>query len=737
MKKSVESRPVATAAIAFAALCAAVPFAANADTTRIRHLADTYLRSDGTQLIDTGYIASTNMRVEVEFTPEHAEFTAYTDYLWGSFASGMRYGNYIQCNNASSRNGVVSFSSGADGNVGWQGGDYPATRSRFKTVFDYPNRTIETWSGDAKVFTDTTKDPGFESAGTSVVLFGSRSGSSASPSFKGRVYSFKIYDKGVLVRDMVPYGRGAVTGMLDRCSSKVYVSARGNPFVLGTDDGTVRSHRGWANGQIVDTGYCMTPQTKIELDFALADPTTAWSSVFGALAGAGLACGLGVSSGDFMWSFADGDGSWVRTGIARDTARHTITLDGPNSTVTLKGEDGTVQYTATMTSTRTNTSDVPLRLFGAVRKANGSVSVDSTLSVRIYGMKIWNGDTLARNYEPRVIDNVEGLYDTVNDTFNTPILSLSSDTYNARLTAGGDIECASASGNPLANSDAYLQAMGGSAAIETGVTLTRSSRIESDLALNYLYGTINLYGTSANYLYFQRNNGERTLAMGNYWAGAGTTTAELGRYRHDIDFGTGSLVCTRPDGTTAASTLNATKLGNNLPSATTLALMAQRTASGYSSAAYMRLYGFRLYEGDALAHDYVPCAQNGVAGLWDTVDRVFFANARSADGSGFTLGGAGANGGGMAFTEQPLGGHVSEGESITLTAFAPGAVGYLWLKNGEIVEGESGRTLVVPWARGAGTDTYQCVSHYTLFGYGLSAEAQVENLPSGTVLYVR
>lgn len=384
--------------IGFIAAMAAVAYGnALADgATRIRLMADTFLRSDGTQIIDTGYIASTNMRVEVEFTPEHAEFTAYTDYLWGSFASGMRYGNYIQCNDASSRNGVVAFSSGADGNVGWHG-NYPATRSRFKTVFDYPSRTIETWSGDAKVFTDTTKDPGFESAGSSVVLFGSRSGSSASPSFKGRVYSFKIYDKGVLVRDMVPYGRGAVTGMLDRCSSKVYVSARGNPFVLGTDDGSVRSHRGWANGQIVDTGYCMTPQTKIELDFALADPTTSWSSVFGSLAGAGLACGLMASSSDFRWTFANGDGSWVNTGIARDTARHTITLDGPNSTVTLKGEDGTVQYTATMASTRTNTSDVPLRLFGAVKKENGSVSVDSTLSVRIYGMKIWNGDTLARN----------------------------------------------------------------------------------------------------------------------------------------------------------------------------------------------------------------------------------------------------------------------------------------------------------------------------------------------------
>ena len=35
------------------------------------------------------------------------------------------------------------------------------------------------------------------------------------------------------------------------------------------------------------------------------------------------------------------------------------------------------------------------------------------------------------------------------------------------------------------------------------------------------------------------------------------------------------------------------------------------------------------------------------------------------------------------------------------------------------------------------TDTYQCVSYYALFGYGASEVAQVENLPSGTVLMFR
>ena len=56
-------------AIGLAVGLAAVALCAGADEARIRHMADTYLQSDGTQYIDTGYIGSTNLRVEVVFEP--------------------------------------------------------------------------------------------------------------------------------------------------------------------------------------------------------------------------------------------------------------------------------------------------------------------------------------------------------------------------------------------------------------------------------------------------------------------------------------------------------------------------------------------------------------------------------------------------------------------------------------------------------------------------------------------
>ena len=91
----------------------------------------------------------------------------------------------------------------------------------------------------------------------------------------------------------------------------------------------------------------------------------------------------------------------------------------------------------------------------------------------------------------------------------------------------------------------------------------------------------------------------------------------------------------------------------------------------------------------------------------------------------------------MVFTEQPQGCRLSRGHTATLTAFAPGAAGYQWLKNGQIVEGATERTLEVSYGASGTTDTYQCVSYYDLFGYGASAEAQIENLPSGTAIIFR
>ena len=102
MKENRVAGRLAVALVTFA-------LAAGADETRIRHMADTYLQSDGTQIIDLGLLATTNMRFEAVYEPT---LTNGTRYLFGSAAnqangSKMKYGVYVQNGATSSASGTV------------------------------------------------------------------------------------------------------------------------------------------------------------------------------------------------------------------------------------------------------------------------------------------------------------------------------------------------------------------------------------------------------------------------------------------------------------------------------------------------------------------------------------------------------------------------------------------------------------------------------------------------------
>ncbi|MBR0504089.1 MAG: hypothetical protein IJJ84_01690 [Kiritimatiellae bacterium] len=735
---------------------AAVAMFAYADEAvgHIRHMADTYLQSDGTQYIDTGYIGSTNLRVEVVFEPV---LTNGTRYLFGSASSGngmspMKYGLYVQ-------NGSISFTSGTGGTGGtWGEGWYgmgKVTRSHYKAIYDYPKMRAELWSGDVQINQATPiRNPGFETNNCTLTIFCNHYGpGSFGDWFGGKVYSFRLFDKGTLIRDMIPYGRGAVTGLLDRCSGKVYTNMKsgGHPFILGTDDGYVRSDLTKNSGQFLDTGYCVNPQTKIEVDFALM-ATNLYQRVFGADQVDGHGMSFYVNSGkQFAWYCRDNPKpGWTgdATGVAADSERRKITIDIPNRTVTLTTVTGAIAYTGTITYDCELTSTTTLRLFGNVTtNATGAAVLGRPASVRIFGAKIWNGNTLVRDYEPRLVDNVEGLYDTVNGTFN--IASLSGVAAgNYRLSCGGNIVSTSANGvGAAANGDAYLQGTK-SQGIQTDYYTSRKSRLEIDFSVTAFNGTDYFFGavdttrgnTNCVGLYYQLNNGNRNLSF-RHWKGNGInwppindSRATPARYKVVMDL-------PNAKGYWYADGALKRTIDLSLPSSgdfkNTVPLRILSTQSDNNNCGYGRLYSFAIYEDNVLVHRYVPCVENGIAGVRDSVGKRFFGNWKTADGSGFTIHGAGVDGGGMVFTEQPQGGRLSRGHTLTLTAFAPGAAGYQWLRNGAIVEGATGRTLEATYGEGGTTDTYQCISYYALFGYGASEVAQVENLRSGTTVMLR
>ena len=100
-------------------------------------------------------------------------------------------------------------------------------------------------------------------------------------------------------------------------------------------------------------------------------------------------------------------------------------------------------------------------------------------------------------------------------------------------------------------------------------------------------------------------------------------------------------------------------------------------------------------------------------------------------------------GGAFTPTVTPSAAKVVKGRNVTLTASAPGATSYRWLKNGNPVDGGTNGTLTVKGRSPTDTpiDTYQAIALYTVDD--LTAESEpsaamtIENEPMGLAISVR
>ena len=718
-----------SATAAMLAVCALMPaWGDEPETTCIQFMDDTYLKGDGNQLIDLGYHANSKTKVVMEY--EIVSSNDLTRYFFGNYNETFSFGMYRQ-------NGKQAFVYGSDAkanNFGSTGVPLEPMK-RFTATLDSAGGKMSISSGGKTLFSGTMSGTRTRTNDVSMKIFGNNSGGSKS-GFK--LYSFAVYDDGALVRDLIPYGRGAVTGLLDKCSGKVYTDTSNvsdHPFAIGTDDGYVSSERGSA--QCLDTGYTANPQSKVEIDFNLADADTANQCVFSTGYGDSTLALYVNADTNFAWvcqddttDWDDAATVWHDTGIAADGARRTFAIDVPNGTVALVHGDGTTNYTAVIDAPPTKNASYSLKMFMDATTHTGRITGTNPASVRLYGLKIHDGATLVRDYSPRLVDNVPGIYDAVTGVFTNSVSSKG-------LHFGGDLACVSGAAGLGGNADAYL-VFSGSQSIDTGYVPTRATRLVVDYGIfaywtvaNYFFGAqdariLGLYYNGTNYNYYYPD----TLNNKEYAKSTGVPYHES-RYNVDIDLSKTADTAIMTDG-------NKTNKQSFANLRDTLGVGSLRIGSRgdgrYCST--FRLYSFAIYEGGDLVHYYTPCATNGVIGLWDSCEKVFKPDTKG-NASYFRIGGAGVNGGGMAFLEQPQGCVVKRDGTVTLSAYAPGATGYQWLKNGEIVEGATGPTLEVSYDESGKTDTYQCISHYAIFGYGVSAEVQVEKQKQGLAVIIR
>ena len=567
------------------------------------------------------------------------------------------------------------------------------------------------------------------------------------------------------MRDLVPLVKGGIPGFrdevsgvfvtVDRESMRSAFSASATTPTENDDAWILVSDYSLTNTNYttyIDTGYTATTETGVELDFAYDSdyPQSGWIgnhdwNFFGARNGTGdprfavyfNKAGLGYCYGASLWLSAESPNLGRLAGD--HDVRRTLVFDGHAKTLAF--------ITAGYTNSAATLPSVDAVTFATTLKLGGHETGNSRPPLRVYGFRISEGGVLQHDYVPRIKDGVAGLYDKKTGGF----IIGAGENKKVSMRCGGAI-----TGISARDTAAYLES-DATQGINTGYLMKGSqSRIECDFA--YVDCTTNSTGTTG---YQQRPFGQDSgggllyalyiNGSGQFMFGFGNTfinthgpraTADTGRHTAVIDGYRNRLYWIANGVTNNTYDISGDAHGNN--STWPMGIFAtpnNQAATTWRNPSKMKLFSLRIYENDALVHEYLPYNDNGVPCLYDTVDKVVKKDARN--GHPFVIGGMGVDGAEKWVKQLPATAQVSQSrQPIALTAAAAGAVRYKWTLNGEEIEGATGETCPATWRRGYydAPDIYGCTAIYDVFGNeteGTPVCCAVANIPDALVITLK
>ena len=284
---------------------------------------------------------------------------------------------------------------------------------------------------------DTTMTPfaeqGAVDLGIPLYLFAYNNAGTATGKAKAKLHELKILrsdgnDGFSVVRHYLPARKGGVAGLYDKATGKFYGSATATPFNAPStalprpaktlawvqSDGDDGSRRLW-----LDTGVIAKSGIRSDIDFTLKDTPTA-SNERGILTARGAANSntrfyLAYHyHGNFIYGYKTFFDSSV---TAEKDGRYRIVgaLDEGAQSVTVNDAE---LNSGASTSTGYLNAGNTLALF-CYRDSSGT-SYHS--AIRLYSLKLWDGDEALRDYVPCLADNGQaGLYDRVTKRVFFPV----------------------------------------------------------------------------------------------------------------------------------------------------------------------------------------------------------------------------------------------------------------------------------------------------------------------------
>jgi hypothetical protein len=344
-----------------------------------------YIESSGTQYIDTGFMPNQDTRVKMDAQVRNLASTNIGAFFFGSGYPIQQYGfeAYIFENvfcgvyNGTQSNGSKTFSVGQ------------------RVSIDFNKNTCNVLVDKTSYYSKTFTYASFTSS-VNLCLFQLP----RQDKYYGQiyVYSCTIYDNGTVIRDYVPCKKkDGTVGLLDLVHYEFYEDTNGGSFIAGPEIDTTVNTVDWIEStgtQYIDTGIIPNANTRAVCDFQLSSVDSTNRAIFGVVG---------------QFSFRKYSDTVFRTNGANNvnmstsismTARHTV-----DKTATLTTVDET--YSA---STTAATCTYPLFVFAY---NNGTKAANYSF-IKLYSMKIYDGDTLVKDYIPCLSPTgVACLYDKV------------------------------------------------------------------------------------------------------------------------------------------------------------------------------------------------------------------------------------------------------------------------------------------------------------------------------------
>lgn len=582
-----------------------------------------YLESSGTQYIDTGINADSNMGFDITYaltTPNDQTTTRFGVIRQDDSGSTTVYLRHHMTLSSSQSNSRIQYMLPV----------YTKELSKDTNIHNLKMDTVNStfnYDGDVSSYNQAAFD-----CNLNYYLFGRNdylSGTFSVTYAKMKMYKCQLYASGELVRDFIPVlDWNMVPCLYDKVTGTKFYNEGTGEFNYGRKIYPVEYIESTGT-QYIDTGVCLSNNHSVEISFQMTVTGQKRTGIFGGLCNANTVS----SESDYgrYGMLTHYNNAYYEAGYGKTNVVQNVGTQNLNKRLFYQNKnklymDGTLVKTFSAATFRMGLS----AYLGGFRYTSYTPS-----KAKYYYSKWWDDTTLVRDYIPAIDENGVGFWfdkitHTIYDNAGTGSF-LSGPLLNQYLPDLMLMKKATMMTSHKYNPLKYLESTG-TQYIDTGYIPTANTSFElSGVDMDYNSGTTR-FGSRVD---AKNENYCLTAIASNdfrftYGSGQSTTSIQYIYNTHKlakkVSFSASTKVCTitfNDDTIESSPAFNATPLTS---SAQSIYLFAFNN-NGSAVLGTSKVSALRIFEGNTLVRDMIPVLDtNGIPCMWDRVTNKLFYN---------------------------------------------------------------------------------------------------------------